>query len=58
MKWQEVAENCIMGSFITCTLRQNEEVKEDEMGKAGNTHGEKNNVYGGKYRRKDTTRKI
>jgi hypothetical protein len=45
MKWRRFGENCIVRNVITCTLLQNDEVKEDEMGKVGNTHGEKNNVY-------------
>jgi hypothetical protein len=28
-------------NFITCTLRQNDQVKEDEMGRACSTNGEK-----------------
>jgi hypothetical protein len=34
-------KNCIMRSFISRTLRQNEQVKEDEMGKEYSTDGEK-----------------
>jgi hypothetical protein len=38
-----------MRSFITCTLRlvynQNDQVKEDEMGRTCSTHGDKRNAY-------------
>jgi hypothetical protein len=48
IKWQEVGENCIMGSVIICTLRQlyleGRIVKEDEIGSACSKHGEKRNA--------------
>jgi hypothetical protein len=37
-KWQEAGEDCIMRSFITCTLHQIQ-VKEDEMDGTCSTHG-------------------
>jgi hypothetical protein len=40
MKWQEVGENYIMRSFITCTL-----LIEDEIGRACSTNGVKRNAY-------------
>jgi hypothetical protein len=44
MKWREVGENCIMRNFITCTLHQML-FKEDEMGRACSTNGEKRNAW-------------
>jgi predicted RNA-binding protein YlqC (UPF0109 family) len=41
MKWLEVIDNCIIRSFITCTLQ----VKKDDMGGACSTKGEKRNAY-------------
>jgi len=34
-KWRETGEDCIMRSFITCTLQ----IKENEVGGAGSTQG-------------------
>jgi hypothetical protein len=50
MKWQETGENCIIRSFMTCTPRQKKirmlwSRKEDEMGRACSTNGEKRNAY-------------
>jgi hypothetical protein len=47
MKRQEVGENCIMRSFITCTLLQvqSDQVREDEMCRACSTNGEKRNAH-------------
>jgi len=30
-KWQEAGEDCIMRSFMTCTLHQGDQIKDDEM---------------------------
>jgi hypothetical protein len=41
-------ENCITGSFITCTLRRvrmNGHVKEDEMSRVCSTNEKKRNAY-------------
>jgi len=41
-KWQEAAEDCIMRSFITCTLHiyyLDDQVKEDALGGTWNTRG-------------------
>jgi hypothetical protein len=41
-KMRKAREDCIMRSFITCTLRkyyQGDKVKEDEMGRRCSTYG-------------------
>jgi hypothetical protein len=56
MKWWEVAENCIIMSFMACAY----EVMENVMGRAFNLHGSEQECIqdsGGKARRKETTRK-
>jgi hypothetical protein len=40
MKCQEADKHCIMRSFITCTLHQGNQIKENEMGGACSTYGE------------------
>jgi hypothetical protein len=48
LKRDEVmGENCILRSFITCTLFNNysDQVKENEMGRASGMNGEKRNAY-------------
>jgi hypothetical protein len=53
-----------MRSFMTCILRKynyNDQIKEDEMGRACTTHGGEQECiqgFGEKARRKETTRKI
>jgi hypothetical protein len=42
MKWRETGENCIMRSFITCTLHH---VEGDETRGACSTHGRMRNAY-------------
>jgi hypothetical protein len=37
-KWRETGEDCIMRSFITCTL-QGDQMKVHEMGVTCSTHG-------------------
>jgi hypothetical protein len=40
-KWQMAGEDCIMRSFITCTLHQillSDDIKDNEMGWACRTH--------------------
>jgi hypothetical protein len=59
MKLQEVGESCIMRSSITYTRPKYNQVKEDAMGMASSTNGEKLNacIYtGGEARRKTTTK--
>jgi hypothetical protein len=41
MKWQDISENYIMMSFITCTLCQydkNDQLEEDEIDRACSTN--------------------
>jgi hypothetical protein len=48
MEWREGGENCIMRSFMICTLRQvliPMIFKEYEMGGARSTNGEKRNTF-------------
>jgi hypothetical protein len=61
MKWRETGGNYIMRSLITFVLaKQNYQVKDDEIGRACSTNGEKKNEYRilvGKPEGKDATRK-
>jgi hypothetical protein len=59
---QEAGEDCIMRSFRTYSLakyNQNDEVKEDEIGRENSKNGEEECMQdiGGKARRKETTRR-
>jgi hypothetical protein len=38
-RWQETGEDCIMRSFITCTMLSGDQIKEEEMGGLCSTHG-------------------
>jgi len=47
-QWRETGEDCIMRNFRICTFHQyywGDQVNEDELGGACNTHGEMKNVY-------------